>query len=356
MSELVKMAISDTTEDIDEYSEITDIYDIPVVSCKWVTLSHEVGRLLPTKAFPPNQNPNKLFNGVVVTSSHFDRADTNALWAMVTYHGGQTHAKVSSSTTHLVCKDDKGSKFALCLEKDIMIVTPDWVTECIKQKKMLDVKEFHPKYLTSSSQALRDRLRTPPPQEPVAENMMVTPQRPVVPTDQQHSGMTTPTNQPQNMASSTSLTPKVSSLSVASPTLAQPVMSSPQIPTQGDSPMVRPVRPPHSMPTDLPPNYPGFNPQMANMYTAQAHPMQQHPNMPPQHQQYQMQPMAPQYAPRYGMPPHQKLGPQYGDQGFRPPGYHQPPPGMSQMPPVSAHMNIQQTVSLLFIYRKTRKI
>ncbi|KAF6037622.1 PAXIP1 [Bugula neritina] len=124
LSELVKISITDTTDNEDEYSEITDIYDIPVVSCDWVILSHKCGKLLPTKPFPPKQTSDQLFANKVFAASHVERSDLDSLWAMITFHGGSTQRSMTENVTHLLCTDTKGKKYGLSENKfKVKVVT-----------------------------------------------------------------------------------------------------------------------------------------------------------------------------------------------------------------------------------------
>ncbi|KAF6031196.1 hypothetical protein EB796_010432 [Bugula neritina] len=156
LSELVKISITDTTDNEDEYSEITDIYDIPVVSCDWVILSHKCGKLLPTKPFPPKQTSDQLFANKVFAASHVERSDLDSLWAMITFHGGSTQRSMTENVTHLLCTDTKGKKYGLSENKfKVKVVTPDWVLECVRAKKLISEIEYHPKLLVNSSNMLQ---------------------------------------------------------------------------------------------------------------------------------------------------------------------------------------------------------
>ena len=170
MGEQVKIAISETTDDEHEYSEISEIYDIPVVSCRWVIESHKCGKTLPTAAFPPLQTSTGVFKGqVFCASAGLSKSDMNSLWAMITFYGGTVQRSLNQDVTHLLCTNTSSKKYILASTfPKVKIVTPDWVVKCVKTKTTVSEAEFHPKLLAgSSSPALRRQLLSPviPPTE-----------------------------------------------------------------------------------------------------------------------------------------------------------------------------------------------
>lgn len=325
------------------------------MSCKWVTLSQKCGKLLPTKAFPPEQSQTKLLKDMVCCTSHLEKSDTSALWAMITFHGGKAERTITEKTTHLICISDSGSKFAQCLETSrIKLVTPEWLIESIKQQRIVDEKEFHPKYLVTSSQSLRDKLRTPPPVDPSVDSKAETPQKSEV--SSSHNEFQTPPRNVQSVVPETHLTPTVSNMRVSSPATSAVTQSFAvkfQNQTEASSTLVKPTRPTVSIPAPTAGIMPSvtagghveYNQQnMGGIYAAQSS------NMPPPHTQamqpnqpqYPMHPMSSQYQPRYNMPPQlQKPSQPFVDQGFRPPNYQQAQGMGHVMPPTSGHMKMQ---------------
>lgn len=145
---MVNVAITHTTDNIEELTEITDIYDIPVVDCSWVVMSNLCGKLLPHKAFPPKQISRGLFRDACICATNMSQADMDAIWAMVCFNGGSAQRKITENTTHLIttmnCSKmvQESRKFKL-----LRLVTPDWVVDCLKSRSLLNETSYHPSLL-----------------------------------------------------------------------------------------------------------------------------------------------------------------------------------------------------------------
>lgn len=100
-----------------------------------------------TAAFSPLKN--RLMSGVVACPSNLQREDLDALWAMITYHGGHFQINLDKMCTHLISGKAEGVKYekALTMSDKIKIVTPDWVIDSIKGKALCDEELYHPKLL-----------------------------------------------------------------------------------------------------------------------------------------------------------------------------------------------------------------
>ena len=305
MSELVKMAITDTTDNEDEYAEIADIYDIPVVSCQWVIMSHKCGRLLPTKPFPPKLTAATLFKGKVFCASHIGKSDLDSLWAMMTFYGGAVQRSLSPDVTHLVCTGTAGKKYTAATSKfpKISVVTPDWVTTCIKSNKVIEETEYHPKLLIgSNSPALRRQLLSPIP-PPSAEPKKKATKSP----SRQKSKVSSPAVFQQPPSTTTS--PAMGT----TPTTHMPPYANMAQGPRGRSPRPRL----HEMPS----GFPGFQHEAGIHSTLAQHMGQPMMNSPPRH------PHRPQMSAQFGDP---NLGPPSG-YPMLPGGHLQPPPGHHQV-------------------------
>lgn len=134
-------------EDHPEVSEGRDLFELPVVSPKWVSRSVQCRTLLPCKAFAPETN--RLFSKVVACFSQLGSADRNALWALVTFFGGECRANLSKGCTHLITSRCEGAKYECMLNhtSEVRTVAPDWLLESVLAKKLQDERTFHPKYI-----------------------------------------------------------------------------------------------------------------------------------------------------------------------------------------------------------------
>ncbi|XP_072182001.1 PAX-interacting protein 1-like [Diadema setosum] len=134
-------------EDHPEVSEARDLFEVPVISPQWVSMSIHCKVLLPGKAFAPESS--RLFSKVVACFSQLQASDRNALWAMVTFFGGTCRANLSKECTHLVTAKCEGAKYECAAQHDneIKIVSPEWILESIQAKRMEEERPYHPRYI-----------------------------------------------------------------------------------------------------------------------------------------------------------------------------------------------------------------
>ncbi|XP_078364227.1 PAX-interacting protein 1-like [Oculina patagonica] len=142
ISDLVTHVIA-TDTNFPQLSEAKDC-NLTIVQPKWVFLSAACEMLLPCGAFRPESE--QLFKGVVACPSQIPINDRDALWAMVTYYGGECQVNLNSNCSHLVIPHPSGAKYECALKhKDtIKIVTPSWIVDSIKEKKRLDERKYMP--------------------------------------------------------------------------------------------------------------------------------------------------------------------------------------------------------------------
>jgi len=140
MGDDVQLAISQQADDVNELTEIRDIYDIPIVSCQWVIKSVKCNKLLPHNAFIPHQIC-QIFTGCVICAAGLSKDDADTIWALITYYGGVAQRDLTDKVTHIVCVNINHE----C--KQAKLVTPDWVTECVKQNSLLKEDHYHPKLI-----------------------------------------------------------------------------------------------------------------------------------------------------------------------------------------------------------------
>ncbi|KAJ3595202.1 hypothetical protein NHX12_004506 [Muraenolepis orangiensis] len=126
-----------------EVGESREVFDLPVVKPSWVILSVRCGDLLPVTGFSPESG--QIFFGVTACLPKLPD-DLNALWAYVTFYGGDCQLNLNKNITHLVVKEPKGAKFECALKHPyIKIVTPDWITDSVKGNTRKDEELYHPR-------------------------------------------------------------------------------------------------------------------------------------------------------------------------------------------------------------------
>ncbi|XP_035993720.1 PAX-interacting protein 1 isoform X2 [Fundulus heteroclitus] len=126
-----------------EVSESREVFDLPVVKPSWVILSVRCGDLLPVTGFSPESG--QIFFGVTACLPRL-QDDLNALWAFLTFYGGECQLNLNKKVTHLVVKEPKGAKFECALKHPgIKIVTADWITDSVKDKSRKDEALYHPR-------------------------------------------------------------------------------------------------------------------------------------------------------------------------------------------------------------------
>ncbi|XP_029381392.1 PAX-interacting protein 1 [Echeneis naucrates] len=126
-----------------EVGESREVFDLPVVKPSWVILSVRCGDLLPVTGFSPESG--QIFFGVTACLPRLPE-DLNALWAYITFYGGECQLNLNKKVTHLVVKEPKGAKFDCALKHPgIKIVTLDWITDSVKDKSRKDEALYHPR-------------------------------------------------------------------------------------------------------------------------------------------------------------------------------------------------------------------
>lgn len=174
--DMVTHVISDLPEHPDVQQAI-DIFEKIVVKPAWITLSLARQTRLPVEEFSPVRP--KLFASVVVCPSSLAAEDVETIWAIVTYFGGSFKAALDSSVTHLVVAGPSGRKYTEALKhpNKIKVVTPDWVTDSVKNMSLCDEGIYHPSLLivpkaevskrVQKSSPLNQAISPPPNQSPV---------------------------------------------------------------------------------------------------------------------------------------------------------------------------------------------
>jgi hypothetical protein len=138
--------------DESQVQEARELYEKPTVNEQWVLVSAKLGKLAPVK--PYEVNSGKLFYNCVFTMYQLDIQDRMKLYAMITYNGGTVQKELDNKVTHLLCASSQSVaiKVAALTKNKLTIVTPDYVIECLKNKKLVESEAYHPNLLLSPTQ------------------------------------------------------------------------------------------------------------------------------------------------------------------------------------------------------------
>eukprot|EP00794_Sanderia_malayensis_P016834 gene16833-18532_t len=165
ISDLVTHVIADDV-DFPEYEQVKDA-KLDVVKSTWVDACIRCETILPQmgsladwyliylvvfcslthgSAKPFSPEVNAIFSGLTMCLSQISKSDRDALWAMVTYHGGNCQPNLNAKCTHLICGKASGRKFDCAIQHvdRLKIVTPDWVPDCIKANSRINEEEYYP--------------------------------------------------------------------------------------------------------------------------------------------------------------------------------------------------------------------
>lgn len=128
--------------------EARELYEIPVVNEQWVINSVKLNKLVPTKPYFPTTT-GKLFHGFIFTMTQIESQDRLKLYAMITLHGGNVQKDLDNKVTHLLMGGSQSVALKVAGLTKMTIVTPDWVVECLKNRKLIEPDMFHPNLLVS---------------------------------------------------------------------------------------------------------------------------------------------------------------------------------------------------------------
>lgn len=149
MDKVTHVVVGETFED-NQVQEARELYEKPTVTEQWVLTSAKLGKLAPVKPYDPITN-GKLFSSCIFTMYQIDQPDRLKLYAMITLHGGTVQKELDNKVTHLLSGGSQSValKVAALTKNKLTIVTPDWVLECLRHKKLADPDAFHPNLLIS---------------------------------------------------------------------------------------------------------------------------------------------------------------------------------------------------------------
>ncbi|KAK4382944.1 hypothetical protein Sango_2823600 [Sesamum angolense] len=89
------------------------------------------------------------FEGYRLCVSRYDMRERQLLRNLCYVLGVKFVEKLTKKVTHLLCKFADGDKYEAACRWGIHVVTADWIYECATKNKVVDLKGFYPKELTS---------------------------------------------------------------------------------------------------------------------------------------------------------------------------------------------------------------
>lgn len=127
---------------------------------RWVLACTKLNRLANTKAY--EQLPNKLFSNLIfAVSSGLAPNDNKSLYATIRFHGGALERNYTERTSILICPSASGAAYAKAVavgNDRTKIVTPDWVLDCVQEKRLVDTQNYHPRLLVVSSMVIERKI------------------------------------------------------------------------------------------------------------------------------------------------------------------------------------------------------
>ncbi|RNA00045.1 PAX-interacting 1 [Brachionus plicatilis] len=136
-----------------DFCEAKEVFDLTIVTSNWFRSCLKCECLLPTKPFLAS-NENRLFAQIKAINVNMSENLAKEIHALLSYNGAELIDTDTNDVKTLNCQpthafsvnfDSRSEK----LDSKLKLITPDWVTDSIKQNTLLDEKMYHPKYLKS---------------------------------------------------------------------------------------------------------------------------------------------------------------------------------------------------------------
>ncbi|KAG5368156.1 BRCT-containing protein 1 [Yarrowia sp. C11] len=113
---------------------------LPVVKPSWVYDSVKMGVTLPDR--PHSPNPENVLSNAFVTICGMRPGDMAALKAGIIVLGGIVNKELTKMVTHVVAYDLNHRLCRIAAANNIPIVIPQWVDDCLKLKRRLDITPY----------------------------------------------------------------------------------------------------------------------------------------------------------------------------------------------------------------------
>lgn len=139
--------------DESQVQEARELYEKPTVTEQWVLASAKLGKLASVKPYDPITS-GKVFSNCIFTMNQIDAQDRLKLYAMITLHGGTVQKDLDNKVTHFLSGESQSvaMKVATLTKNKLTVITPDWVLDCLRQKKLVNAEPYHPNLLISPNQ------------------------------------------------------------------------------------------------------------------------------------------------------------------------------------------------------------
>ncbi|KAK2703922.1 hypothetical protein QYM36_017743, partial [Artemia franciscana] len=160
ISGLMTHLIAGENPDPTDIEETLDLYNKPVVTPKWVLHSVYSQKLLPVEVFRHEQGLFSKFKFCLLNSPI---EDVRNLWAMIAYHGGRSCFQLTDDVTHVIVTSTEDVLYGKVtgMDREIKVITPDWIVDCVSSRKLHNEKDYSPALLIQPP-----RKETIPPKEP----------------------------------------------------------------------------------------------------------------------------------------------------------------------------------------------
>lgn len=141
------------TYDESQILEAKELYEKPTVNEQWVVNSMRLGKLLPVKPYDPLM-AGRFFHSCIFTMYQVDPQDRLKLYSMITLYGGIVQKDLDNKVTHLISVGPQSVaiKVAALTKNKVTIITPDWIQQCLRHRRLIEPEPYHPSLLNLSGQ------------------------------------------------------------------------------------------------------------------------------------------------------------------------------------------------------------
>ncbi|ORY43534.1 BRCT domain-containing protein [Neocallimastix californiae] len=88
-----------------------------------------------------------LYKDIVICCSSQNKNEKEEIYESIIKLGGSYSRDLKKSVTHLIASSSESEKYKVAIEKEIPILTSDWMKECIKNKENINPYDEMKKHL-----------------------------------------------------------------------------------------------------------------------------------------------------------------------------------------------------------------